>query len=811
MKIFLMLFIAVGVLSLIGSTSAATDNITNNTINSTLNATDTILTVSNVTSVYNSNVNLTATLADNNSNLLFNQTVSFTVNGTSVGSDVTDSNGTATLNYPINLTSGIYNLTAVYAGDESLNYAGTTATGTLTVQGPSVYTVDSSLSNSDIQTVINNANVGDTVKFLTGIYHNISLNITQDLNLISVNATLDSIGTFPVFSINGLGASGTNITGFTINGSTTSYGINLNSTSKVSVNNNTVTTNLVGIHLSNSTNNTITNNTVSSNGNGVIIADNSTGNIVTGNSVRSNTNTGVTIQNDSNNTIIKNTISSNKVNGILLVNSTNNSLVNNNLTSNTVAGIVLQNSSNNTINGGNYFHMDNQDIYLNNSSLNNLISNNTIYGCPFMPKYSSQLVTILNGSNNNTITSNIIQYSILKAIDIENSNYTTISNNNIGNPQNTALTTYTIIGLDGIILNNTNYTTITGNTITGINGTTYTLTDAGIYLTSNNNTVINGNIINGSAYGIKIGQSNNNTNITGNNITNTNNSAIYSITNLITTNTKSTYNNTVNLTASLTDGNGNPVSGKTVTFTVNNTSIENIVTDNNGIATLNYLINLTPGNYNITAIYTGDQNYTTSNSTGTLTVLINPTKLTVSDVKGVYNNIVNLTASLKDNSGKLVSGKTVSFTLNGIKIGNAVTNSNGVATLKYTLRQIPGAYKIITTYTGNENYTAFNTTATLKVLINPTKLAVSNVKSVHKHTVNLTAKLSDNKGKPVSGKTVSFTLNGIKIGSGVTNSNGVATLKYTLKQTRGVYKLKAIYTGNKNYKATNTTATLRVL
>jgi hypothetical protein len=283
------------------------------------------------------------------------------------------------------------------------------------------------------------------------------------------------------------------------------------------------------------------------------------------------------------------------------------------------------------------------------------------------------------------------------------------------------------------------------------------------------------------------------------------------VTSLTVTNVTGVYNNTMNLTGKLTDNNGNAISGKTVTFTVNNINAGNTVTDINGTATLNYLINLTPGIYEFTAVYTVDQNYTTSNSTGTLTVLINPTKLTVSNVKGVYNNIVNLTAKLSDNNGKLVSGKTVSFTLNGIKIGNAVTNSNGVATLKYTLKQTPGTYKIKAIFAGNENYTTFNINATLNVLINPTKLAVSNVKGVHKHTVNLTAKLSDNNGKPVSGKTVSFTLNGIKIGNAVTNSNGVATLKYTLKQTRGAYKIKAIYTGNKNYKATNTTSTLKVL
>ena len=56
------------------------------------------------------------------------------------------------------------------------------------------------------------------------------------------------------------------------------------------------------------------------------------------------------------------------------------------------------------------------------------------------------------------------------------------------------------------------------------------------------------------------------------------------------------------------------------------------------------------------------------------------TILTVSPVTGTYVNTVTLTATL-ESYGIGVSGKTISFTLNGSSVGDAVTDASGVATL----------------------------------------------------------------------------------------------------------------------------------
>ncbi len=59
-----------------------------------------------------------------------------------------------------------------------------------------------------------------------------------------------------------------------------------------------------------------------------------------------------------------------------------------------------------------------------------------------------------------------------------------------------------------------------------------------------------------------------------------------------------------------------------------------------------------------------------------------PTTLAVNSATGTYGGTVNLSATLNQTSGGApVSGKTISFSLNGTTVGTATTNASGVATL----------------------------------------------------------------------------------------------------------------------------------
>ena len=79
--------------------------------------------------------------------------------------------------------------------------------------------INSTMTNSEIQTVLDNAASGDTINFLGTLYENIQLTINKTLNIVTNVGTVLS-GSDPsgseVFLINGPGASGTQISGFNI-------------------------------------------------------------------------------------------------------------------------------------------------------------------------------------------------------------------------------------------------------------------------------------------------------------------------------------------------------------------------------------------------------------------------------------------------------------------------------------------------------------------------------------------------------------------------------------------------------------------
>jgi len=113
-----------------GNNTYASSNSTNNTL--TVNSIPTILTVNNATGTYGNNVNLTATLKDNQDNLLSGETIYFEVNGSKVGNVTTNNQYTATLPYTLNLTPNKYVITATYNGDAS--YTKSTGNAVLNVE-----------------------------------------------------------------------------------------------------------------------------------------------------------------------------------------------------------------------------------------------------------------------------------------------------------------------------------------------------------------------------------------------------------------------------------------------------------------------------------------------------------------------------------------------------------------------------------------------------------------------------------------------------------------------------------------------------
>ena len=257
-------------------------------------------------------------LSDENNNVLKNTKVTFTVNGKSYTHN-TDSSGIASLQ--IRLNDGTYKIVSKYAGNS--NYKASSLTTTIKMNNTRV--VDSGLSSSEIQSIIDNAKPNNVILFKGSSYSDINLVITKSLTLQSnVNTVLKS-SSGPVIKINGKTASLTTVKGFNIHSG--GDGIVVHDADYVK----------------------IYNNDISGKGNGIVATGTKYLNITKNDIVR-NSKSGISLADSTYAYIISNKISNNGVNGIEMAKSSNVYVDGNTISNNGANGIHLAKK----VNGINY-------------------------------------------------------------------------------------------------------------------------------------------------------------------------------------------------------------------------------------------------------------------------------------------------------------------------------------------------------------------------------------------------------------------------------------------------------------------------
>jgi predicted outer membrane repeat protein len=679
-----------------GTVNATTDNQTLSSdviINS-----NTGIVAGNVTCVSGGNVNLTATLTDGNGIGVSGETVTFTVNGTSYTA-TTDSNGLATVEINAPGTAGVYNVTASFAGDSLYQPSSNNGTSYLTVQLQDAYVSptgndtsgDGSSSNpyATIQKALNNIVTGGTVHVRSGTYTgtgNYGITLNRNVTIVGDDQTSTIINAAKlgnIFTIN----SGVNvtITNLTLENGTASYGGAINNVGNLNV-----------------TNCTFTNNAATS--------------------------------------------TSSSYGGGAIYNAATITLDNCNFTGNTARS------------GGAIY--SNGNLTVSNSVITN--STGKLYGgAIFNGGYMSSI-------NNCTFSSNNGYYGILY-----NSGNLTVNNSVFSG--NSA-------SMGGVIYSKSNlvvsYCNFTDNNATGKGGAIYSTGDLNVnYCNFTNNSSPYG----GAICGAVIIGTNPITNIS--NCTFTGNTASYvggAIYNSGTLNLH--YNSFVNNTASTNNGN-----------TIYSASSVNAEynwwgTNNNPASQIYGTVDYSNWIY-MTEIV--DPTTIVNGSTGTVTVS--------------FNNVWNGTgvSSIDPVSGHIPDGTVVNFS-SSVGSFNPVTalTTNGVATTTFT--SASDANEVINATTDGQ---------TILVGINKlvTNLSVGNVTALGGQTVNLTATLTDANGNPVSGKPVTFTVNGTSY-TVTTDVNGVATLSHSVTENVGVYPVTVSFLGDTGYlDCTNNATSLAVL
>jgi hypothetical protein len=272
------------------------------------------------------------------------------------------------------------------------------------------------------------------------------------------------------------------------------------------------------------------------------------------------------------------------------------------------------------------------------------------------------------------------------------------------------------------------------------------------------------------------------------------------------------------LTSSVTS---QPLAGETISFSLDGKSVGTAVTNSSGVASLSGVATTDGAGTDsggVVATFAGSTDYISSTATGNLVVAAHAATLSGVTGNATFGGTATLSATLNNNStDAAISGETISFTLDGKSVGTAVTNSSGVATLAgITTTDAVGTDTngVVATYAGSSTYTSSTATGDLNVIQAQTTLATVGGTASFGGTATLSATLtSDVTSQPLSGQTVSFTLDGISVGSASTNSSGVATV-FNVATSDAVGTdtnvVVAKFAGSTDYASTTTTGNLVV-
>jgi uncharacterized protein YidB (DUF937 family) len=182
------------------------------------------------------------------------------------------------------------------------------------------------------------------------------------------------------------------------------------------------------------------------------------------------------------------------------------------------------------------------------------------------------------------------------------------------------------------------------------------------------------------------------------------------------------YGGTATLMATLTSTATNqPLSGETVTFTLGGATYT-AVTNNSGMATLTGATTTAGAGTDTGAVvvsFAGDTDNAMSSGTGNLVVSQAPTAIMnvsgTSPVGGPATLVATLTSTV---TNLPISGETVNFTLDGVPVGPAVTDANGVATLAGVPTSDPAGTDpggVVANFPGDVNYVSSQGTGDLTV------------------------------------------------------------------------------------------------
>jgi hypothetical protein len=183
-------------------------------------------------------------------------------------------------------------------------------------------------------------------------------------------------------------------------------------------------------------------------------------------------------------------------------------------------------------------------------------------------------------------------------------------------------------------------------------------------------------------------------------------------------------------------------------------------------------------------------------SSDTRTVEVRKRTVTIGslgDTAGTYDTGGARRASLVDEFGSVVSGRTLDFSVNGIGAGSSVTSSSGIAQVSWTPLLDAGTYATGASFAGDSLYEATSGSNSVAITRKATTMTYTGTTTGGPNkAVILSAVLKDATGKALAGRQVVFVLGSQQV-QALTDASGIASASLKLVQKNGTYSLTATW------------------
>ncbi len=285
-------------------------------------------------------------------------------------------------------------------------------------------------------------------------------------------------------------------------------------------------------------------------------------------------------------------------------------------------------------------------------------------------------------------------------------------------------------------------------------------------------------------------------------------------TTLSVTNATGDYNDATTVQATLIDNyTGLPAANEPVTITLNGTQScpgGPVMTNSSGIASCQITPNEKAGSYSLTAAFAGDMSVLPhlepSTGSGTFVVTHEEATLTYTGATSATNgSSATLSGVLTTDDpapGTPIAGRTVNFTLGSgtsAQTCSGTTSSTGAASCVIAkVNQTTSPVPVTANFAGDAWFVPASATGSVTIST-PTTLSVTATSGTYGQPTTISGTLTNSvTGAPISGQTVTLTLNGTQTCTAVTNSKGQASCSITPNEPSGSYTVSGTFGGGTN-------------